>query len=199
MHTPSIDEACVRQFKEGNQAAFKRIYDDRHDLLFDLAFSHTRNADDSSDIVSETFVKLWRNRENIDTYQHICGFLFTVAKNACTDYHREAAKKRRREKELLHLQSGVYSADQLLEQKVLDKMYEQIEKLPGKCKQVFKMIYFEGAETYEVAMRLSISRQNVLNQKARALQLLRNAMGVQSAACFILLLDMLWQQHALAA
>ena len=199
MHTPSIDEACVRQFIEGNQAAFKKIYDDRYDSLYDFVFAKIMNADESGDIVSETFIKLWGDREKITTYRHICGFLFTVAKNACKNYHRAAAKKRRREKELEYLQSGVYTADQLLEQKVLDGMYEQIEKLPGKCKEVFKMIFFEGAETYEVAQRLSISRQNVLNQKARALHLLRTAMGFQSTACLLLLLDILRQQQALAA
>jgi RNA polymerase sigma-70 factor (ECF subfamily) len=61
-----------------------------------------------------------------------------------------------------------------------------IETLPNKCKTIFKLIYFEDASTDEVAEKLHISPRNVLNQKRRALQLLKKKLLVAVFISFCL-------------
>ena len=66
----------------------------------------------------------------------------------------------------------------MIEGELLRKIYPMIETLPNKCKIIFKLIYFEDHSTDEVAQKLHISPRNVLNQKARAIQLLKKKLLV---------------------
>jgi DNA-directed RNA polymerase specialized sigma subunit, sigma24 homolog len=61
----------------------------------------------------------------------------------------------------------------LVEVELLKNVYKAVEQLPPMCKAVFKELYFRQSTTKEAAARLGISERNVLNQKARAISLLR--------------------------
>jgi RNA polymerase sigma-70 factor (ECF subfamily) len=80
------------------------------------------------------------------------------------------------EEELRYLNEDLDSADlanDLIADEATKKIYQAIESLPGQCKAIFKLLYFEQATTKEAALKLGLTERNVLNQKARAIQLLR--------------------------
>jgi RNA polymerase sigma-70 factor (ECF subfamily) len=58
----------------------------------------------------------------------------------------------------------------------MQRIYEEIEKLPKKCRQVFKLAYMDGLGNEEIANLLNITYQTVKNQKVRALKILRLAL-----------------------
>jgi len=60
---------------------------------------------------------------------------------------------------------------------LLQRIYEEIEKLPKKCRQVFKLAYLDGLSNEEIAELLHINYQSVKNQKVRALKILRLALN----------------------
>lgn len=60
---------------------------------------------------------------------------------------------------------------------VLTQVKDKIECLPPKCKQIFKMAFFERLKNAEIAEKLGLTLQTVKNQKVRAIKLLRIALN----------------------
>lgn len=174
--TPKFqDTNWIITFREGKGAAFEQVFKEHHRSLCYLATKYGLDKEEAEDIVADTFTKLWHGRAQFSDEGHIKGFLFTTTRNACINLVKQKQRRMLSNNELSYLSNN--NEDDLfrkmVETELLKKLYPYIEKLPRKCRAVFEQVYFEGASTEEAAEKLGISPRNVLNQKARAIQLLR--------------------------
>ena len=168
-------------FNQGNSSAFRVIFDNYNKLLFSSVIQLVKDKEQAEDIVSESFTKLWQRHDVFQTEEHIKAFLFVTTRNASLNYLRHIQRKTASQSELSYLQRDKDDQDiitDMIEGELLRKIYPMIETLPNKCKTIFKLIYFEDASTDEVAEKLHISPRNVLNQKRRAIQLLKKKLLV---------------------
>lgn len=62
---------------------------------------------------------------------------------------------------------------------MLGVLSKKIESLPDKCRKIFELIYINNLNSAEVAAVLGISKRNVLNQKARAIHIVRASIPTQ--------------------
>jgi RNA polymerase sigma-70 factor (ECF subfamily) len=112
-----------------------------------------------------------------------------ATRNACLNHLRHIQRKTASQSELSYLQKDKDDKDiimDMIEGELLKKIYPLIETLPNKCRTIFKLIYFEDASTDEVAEKLKITPRNVLNQKSRAIQLLKKKLLVAVLASLCL-------------
>lgn len=168
-------------FNKGNSSAFRIIFEKYNKLLFTCAIQLVKDKEQAEDVVSETFAKLWQRHDVFQTEEHIKAFLFVTTRNACLNYLRHIQRKTASQSELSYLQKDKDDQDvitDMIEGELLRKIYPLIETLPNKCRTIFKLIYFEDASTDEVAEKLHITPRNVLNQKRRAIQLLKKKLLV---------------------
>jgi RNA polymerase sigma-70 factor (family 1) len=168
-------------FNQGNSSAFRLIFENYNRLLFTCAIQLVKEKEQAEDIVSEAFTKLWQRHEVFQTEEHIKAFLFVTTRNASLNYLRHIQRKTASQSELSYLQRDKDDQDvitDMIEGELLRRIYPLIETLPTKCKTIFKLIYFEDASTDEVAEKLHITPRNVLNQKRRAIQLLKKKLLV---------------------
>jgi RNA polymerase sigma-70 factor (family 1) len=168
-------------FNQGNSSAFRFIFESYNRLLFTCAIQLVKDKEQAEDIVSEAFTKLWQRHEVFQTEDHIKAFLFVTTRNASLNYLRHIQRKTASQSELSYLQRDKDDQDvitDMIEGELLRRIYPLIETLPTKCKTIFKLIYFEDASTDEVAEKLHITPRNVLNQKRRAIQLLKKKLLV---------------------
>lgn len=168
-------------FNQGNSSAFRVIFENYNRLLFTVAIQLVKEKEQAEDIVSEAFAKLWQRHEVFQTEEHIKAFLFVTTRNASLNYLRHIQRKTASQSELSYLQRDKDDQDvitDMIEGELLRRIYPLIETLPTKCKTIFKLIYFEDASTDEVAEKLHITPRNVLNQKRRAIQLLKKKLLV---------------------
>ena len=168
-------------FKQGNSSAFREIFENYNKILFTCAIQLVKDKEQAEDIVSEAFAKLWQRHDVFQTEEHIKAFLFVTTRNASLNYLRHIQRKTASQSELSYLQKDKDDQDiimDMIEGELLRKIYPLIESLPHKCKTIFKLIYFEDASTDEVAEKLHITPRNVLNQKSRAIQLLKKKLLV---------------------
>jgi len=171
----------LQAFKDGNSSAFQSIFENYNRLLFSCAVQLVKEREQAEDIVAETFTKLWQRREGFQNQDHVKAFLFVTTRNASLNHIRHVQRKNASQNELSYLQHDKDDHDvvnAMVEGELLKKIYPLIETLPKKCKTIFKLIYFEDASTDEVAEKLHITQRNVLNQKRRALQLLKKKLLV---------------------
>jgi RNA polymerase sigma-70 factor (ECF subfamily) len=168
-------------FNQGNDRAFQVIFEQYNKVLFTCAIQLVKDKEQAEDIVSETFAKLWQRHEVFQTEDHVKAFLFVTTRNASLNYLRHIQRKTASQSELSYLQKDKDDQDvitDIIEGELLKKIYPLIETLPDKCRKIFKLIYFEDASTDEVAEKLRISPRNVLNQKRRAILLLKKKLLV---------------------
>lgn len=168
-------------FNQGNNNAFRLIFESYNRLLFTCAIQLVKDKEQAEDIVSESFTKLWQRHEIFQTEEHIKAFLFVTTRNASLNYLRHIQRKTASQHELTYLNKDKDDQDvitDMIEGELLRRIYPLIETLPNKCRTIFKLIYFEDASTDEVAEKLHITPRNVLNQKRRAIQLLKKKLLV---------------------
>jgi RNA polymerase sigma-70 factor (family 1) len=168
-------------FNQGNSNAFRMIFESYNRLLFTVAIQLVKDKEQAEDIVSEAFTKLWQRHEVFKTEDHVKAFLFVTTRNASLNYLRHIQRKTASQHELSYLNKDKDDQDiitSMIEGELLKRIYPLIETLPNKCRAIFKLIYFEDASTDEVAEKLHITPRNVLNQKRRAIQLLKKKLLV---------------------
>ncbi|MBX3256000.1 MAG: RNA polymerase sigma-70 factor [Chitinophagaceae bacterium] len=168
----------VTSLNNGQQQALDELFAQYYRALVYFAMRIIKNQEEAEDIVIESFSKLWNNRAKMASAQNIKGFLYLTTRNACVDHLRAQRKFRDIQKELQVL------ADPIIENTDIDTtraemirhIYEEMEKLPQQCRNIFKLSVIKGLKSRDIASELNISVSNVTSQKSRALQLLRTAL-----------------------
>jgi RNA polymerase sigma-70 factor, ECF subfamily len=83
------DEEIIIAYRNGNQEVFKDLIQRYTSHIYNFVARIT-NKTDATDIVQETFIKVWRNIERFDeTKASFKTWIFTIAKNTTTDFLRK--------------------------------------------------------------------------------------------------------------
>jgi RNA polymerase sigma-70 factor (family 1) len=178
MKSSKDDIHLIAGLKTGRESALNALFDQFYQALCYYAIKMINDQSEAEDIVTDTFSKLWNRKEDFETMQHVKGFLYISTRNACLDHLRQKQRNRTAQKELSYLLTSEEEEGLVAEQirtEVLRKIYEEIEKLPKQCRQVFELSVFEGLKSKDIAKRMDITVSNVTSQKSRAVHLLRTA------------------------
>ncbi|MFD2921425.1 RNA polymerase sigma factor [Terrimonas rubra] len=170
-----MTEKLIAQFNKGRSEAFTLIYRKFQPKVFFLVQQYIADTAQAEDIVTETFLKLWNNRSYLDTEKRISGFLHVAARNACIDNLRASKKETQKLQELLRIQQEDFRENSYDEIKaeVISLIHKEIDALPPKIKEVFKLAYIDGMSNEAIAALLGIRNQSVRNHKTRAVALLK--------------------------
>ncbi len=71
----------LQQLTEGNESAFKQIYDRYWLSIYKTVKRYTKSPEVAEDIVQEIFTTLWNNRANFKEVINLEYYLITMAKN----------------------------------------------------------------------------------------------------------------------
>lgn len=160
-----------------SESAFREVYAIFWKRLYAVAFSRLKDRQEAEDVVHDVFVSLWTNRNKVKI-RLIENYLFVAVKN------RVLTQIRKRISERAYLQSvtGELSVNPQLEASlqgkwILEKLQNEMELLPDKCKQIFKYSRNDGLQVKQIAERLEISPKTVENQLNKALKRLRFAVS----------------------
>lgn len=178
MTSPCSHTNIVDSLNNGQQQALDGLFTQYYRALVYFAMRIIKNQEEAEDIVIESFSKLWNNRERMESVQNIKGFLYLTTRNACVDYLRTQRKIRDIQKELQTLSDTVVQGIdiEMTRAETLRHIYEEMEKLPHQCRNIFKLSVIRGLKSRDIANELNISVSNVTSQKSRAIQLLRTAL-----------------------
>lgn len=173
----NLSDKTIAEFALGSAHAYQAVFDVFRMRVF---YYIKRLVDDqlaAEEITSDTFVKLYRQHKLFSDIDHIQAFLYLTARNASLDYLKAAKRHRQllleyQQQEAARPDSPGF-ADENIEADVLQYLMNEIEKLPKRSKQIFKLFYFEGLSIQEIAEKMNINKQTVANQKTAFLKVLR--------------------------
>lgn len=165
--------------KQEGYKQFETTYRELSPTLILYARKYVDSAS-AEDIVQNIFLKVWKNNDLLDWSERLKSYLFQAVRNSCLDFlkhqkvkanHFERISIELKEEELEYNETiNIFDKDERL-----IKLYNELEKLPPKCRDIFKMYYFEEKKSNEIANLLDISSRTVETQLYRALKQLRNA------------------------
>lgn len=114
----SKEKTCIIKIKKGNQKAFKQLYDDYSSYALRTAFAMTKNSADASDVVQETFIRIYRNIETFDVEKPFRPWFYQILMNEC----RRLIKKQNNQ------------ATQVESEEILDAIQDSTESGPRNAK-----------------------------------------------------------------
>ena len=145
-----------------------------------VAESILNDADQATDAVQDTLLKIWDHRRRMNRVSNLEGYCVTAVKRRCID--------------LLHEQHPFVPIDEealMLADTVVDDNFEEryqqaralIDQLPERQREIVLMKYEQEMPNSEIEKALQISSTNLYTILSRAYKTLREAMDRQNNNC----------------
>lgn len=160
-------EELASKIAFGEEGAFKAIYKSQAPALKFFAFNYLENEDAIDDILQDTFVALWNNRESFDNERAIKAFLYKAVKNASLNYIRHSSVKDKYAKAVLEEDNSESFLDKILEAETFRLLLSLFEELPPACREVYRKS-LNGMSHSQIAQELGISVNTVKRHKNKA-------------------------------
>ena len=158
------------------------LFADAHGELLGTLFYCVGNLEDAHDSLQETFLKCWRNRDQIDSVENLRAWVFRIALNTGRDCRKAAWSRRRQSiaEEPEMLSSADSPEMRLIRDEQLLALRLQVENLRDEERDVF-LLRQNGELTYEqIAEAMSLPLGTVKTRMRSAIRQLRQAVGDQS-------------------
>ena len=123
------------------------------------------------DVVQDVFVRLLQTDEQP---QNVRAWLYTAVRNRCIDLLRQSSHS------VEPLAVGLEAAtDEEQQERSLReaRLWEAIDALPARCREVFLLSKRDGLTYAQIAQRLGLSEKTVEHQVSKALKRLRALRG----------------------
>lgn len=159
----------------GNQQAFSKLYDLFYPALIKYVVSKIKDPSSAEDILHDLFMSLWRGRSKIQEIESLSAYLYTSCRYLIFEYIRKSSVWNTHE-DLADLDIQYMETpldERLYYRYLLDMVNKEIENLPEKCRQVFKLSREELKSNKDIAEYMGISESTVENQINKALKRLK--------------------------
>jgi len=181
----SIEQQYILELNQGSYRAFDALYSMYSRRLYAFALKLTKSHTDAKEIVQDTFVKLWLNREHILPSESFQSYLFTISKNTILNKIRSVVNTPVFVDYLDFINEQRLSENKVVEELDLDDFRKKLnnakKSLTETQIQVFELSKEMGYNNTEVARQLNLSEQTVKNQLSLALKTLRKKLQDNSA------------------
>lgn len=170
---------------QNDEKAFDQLFIKYHPGLIQYAQTLLPYpADETEDIITEIFFKIWQQRKNLTIRTSIASYLYASVKNGINDYYRKRKVSSYESLESIQDEADDMYAmpDHQLSYKELDAEIAQlISRLPQRTQLVFRMNRHDHLTYEEIAAILNISINSVKTHMYRAIKFLKDAFRASDA------------------
>lgn len=188
------DKDLLLAIANGDEQAFSTLYERYfHKLNHFLKRVYKQNEQHCSDILQEAFLRVWINRDKLDSIENFEAWIYkVVGTESLTFIRKEVRIKVKTEKlKILYDQEELPSVEtprftELFEIKKL--VEDTIRKMPDKRRQIYLLSREKGLSALEIAQFLNISPNTVYNTLTSALKDIRKSLSEQNFQVTLLIL-----------
>lgn len=172
------DNELLAASRNGDDVAFRLLFEKYWDDLFRIALGRLHSADDAKDILQDVFLSFWNNIHNISIEDSLGGYLYTALRNKIFN-HLEKNNNRlhllmQRRFTAIDCEETIFS--DYCTKELANYIKIQINSMPEKMRQIYLLSKEEHMSNADIASLLSLSHQTVKNQLHNALTRLRNSL-----------------------
>jgi RNA polymerase sigma-70 factor (ECF subfamily) len=184
------EREIIEGLKGDHQWVFDRVFDEYFPQMQFFATRLIGDQEEARDIVNNVFLKLWGIKSNFETLTNIKAFLYITTRNSCLNFlHyrcRQETGKKEYENRLSQAVEEKNAEMRIMEAELMQLIYQKVEELPKKCREIFKLTYFEGLHAGEIARQLNISTSTVTTQRYNAIKYLKAVLSEEDFLLFLL-------------
>lgn len=174
------DDTLIAAALGGDNAAFSKLMSRHKEPLYRFVRRYVGDADESFDLVQETFVASWSALAAFERGRSFPVWLHRIALNKCRDWSR-----RRHVRRFFFGAAPLEAADRMPATPIDDGPHQArlaaldaaVATLPAALKEPLLLTVFDGMSQAEAAHLLGISAKAVETRVYRAKQRLRDALG----------------------
>lgn len=171
------DLELISLLKENDKKAFTEVYNRFWKKMYAVAYARLANSSICEDIVHDVFADLWTRRNELQI-RNLNAYLAQAVKFSIFKNIRDSSRMGTySDKAFAETPSKEPSIEKRMDARDrLSFLYEEIDRLPTKCKIIFKYSREEYLSNQEIAKKLDVSVRTVDNQLSNAKRRLRNAL-----------------------
>lgn len=168
------DEGLLKLLKHQELGAFEEIYLRYWKKLYSSAFKRVQSKEIAEELIQDIFTSLWTNRE-IHQIEILSAYLTSAVKYKVINYfEKEMSRKVYFEIQGQSPEPMINSTEEVVLLNELNSALErEIQKLPPKRKEIFKLSRQQHLSIKQVASHLGISEKTAENQLGKALKVLK--------------------------
>lgn len=166
---------------------FERLYSEYKPRFIIIARSYIRNNMAAEDIVTDSFLYFWENKDKLNITTTIQAYILGSVKHGCLEWLRNQ-KNRLKIQQQIHTTAyrSIKAKITVLEStnpeasftaEIKSIIESQINKMPEPMRQIFLYNRFEGKTYQEIAEITGINVRNVTANIQRALAIMRIALN----------------------
>lgn len=169
------DHSLYLQLKEGNEQAFKALFEKYYASMCHYACQFLKDTDLAEETVQELFVRLWEKRTGLTIDTSVNNYLFRSVHNHCLN---QLQHQKIRQQYASHvMEVSKQEADWqpfYMEVELMERIEKCISALPEKRQEIFRLSREQGLKYKEIAEKMNISVKTVEAQMGLALKYLRD-------------------------
>jgi RNA polymerase sigma factor (sigma-70 family) len=178
-----MPEASTTINTDSLQDRFEALFDRHRKIIFKVANTYCRHAEDRRDLAQEISVQLWRAFPGYDPQRSFSTWMYRVALNVAISFVRRAGQ---RQKHMVALDDSTTEPidDRVSPNEADDRvhaLYRIIDGLP-ELDRALMLLYLEDHGYREIAEVLGISETNVATKINRLKQRIRQGVLQQQTA-----------------
>ena len=162
-----IDEIqCIKELRNGSYQAFTQIYEAYADRLYSFVLKQLKNRSLTQDIVQDTFLRLWDNRNQLNSFGNLQAFRKQVNELQFEDFMEYCENQA----------TDVSPEDILLYDEFLQQLQQSKKVLSQREHEIYELSREKHIPIKQIAEQLDLSEQTVKNYLTSALKILRSEM-----------------------
>ncbi len=169
------DIEIIKKFQKGDRDAFETIIQKYHLFIFKTAYKILKSIEDAEDITQEVFIKLYNNLNQFEFKSDIKTYIYKITVNCSFDLLRKTHTKElliEKGKEKI-FDNTTSIDDELIEEEIINDLFESIRKLPEKYREIIYLKDFESKTYSEISQKLNITENAAKLRHRYALKKLR--------------------------
>lgn len=166
----------VERARNGDQVAFRQLYDRNVDRIFRLSYRMAGEDDLARDFTQEAFLRAWQRLDQFRGNAAFSTWLHSIAVSVALNGLRKVDRHRKRERSLEDAAHLVPDRVRT-EPEVRERVEEAVNGLPEMYRTVFLMHDLEGYSHGEIAEALGVAEGTSKARLFRARARLRESLG----------------------
>lgn len=165
LHKLSDEQLMERISVNDDDRAFDELYHRHARRVMGFLYRQMNHDEErASDLMQDTFMRVWTNRQRWKAGKEFLPWLFTIAFNICKNEFRHNGYKTDYEQHILHTQDEDYAddAEQEIDAGIFDKaLLSVLNTMPPEMRTLFSLRFEEELSVPQIAEIMSIPQGTV--------------------------------------
>ena len=168
------ESILVERLRNKDTRAFELVFNEYFGMMKAYAMRFMDEIEEAEEVVQDVFVKFWEKCESLAPDSSIKSYLYRSVHNTCLNHLKHQKVKDAYRQYVIGFMEESHETPYAPEKpNVEERIIEEINSLPPRCSEIFKLSRFEGLKYQEIADHLEISIKTVEVQMGKALKVLR--------------------------